>query len=63
MAPGSAESSRYEFGLVPGRIRITTNKLAEHQVVSPPPLLAGIAYFVWRDAGPALVAHGNLAGR
>jgi membrane-bound metal-dependent hydrolase YbcI (DUF457 family) len=54
--------SRYEFGLLPGRIRITTNKLAEHWIVSPL-LLAGIAYLVWRDAGPALTAHGNLAGR
>jgi len=54
--------SRYEFALLPGPVRITTNKVAEHWIVSPL-LLAGIAYFVWRDAGPALAAHGNLAGR
>ena len=54
--------SRHEFGLLPERIRITTNKLAEHWVVSPL-LLAGLGYFVWRDAGHALTAHGYLAGR
>ena len=46
--------SRYEFGLLPEPIRITTNKLAERWVISPL-LLIGLAYFVWRDAGgPAL---------
>jgi membrane-bound metal-dependent hydrolase YbcI (DUF457 family) len=54
--------SRHEFGLLPERIRITTNKLAEHWVVSPL-LLAGLGYFVWRDASHALTAHGYLAGR
>jgi membrane-bound metal-dependent hydrolase YbcI (DUF457 family) len=54
--------SRHEFGLLPEQIRITTNKLAEHWVVSPL-LLAGLGYFVWRDAGHALTAHGYLAGR
>ena len=41
--------SRHEFGLLPEPIRITTNKLAEHWIVSPL-LLAGLAYFLWRDA-------------
>jgi membrane-bound metal-dependent hydrolase YbcI (DUF457 family) len=54
--------SRHEFGLLPERIRITTNKLAEHWVISPL-LLAGLGYFIWRDAGHALAAHGYLAGR
>jgi len=53
--------SRYEFGLLPEPIRITTNKLAERWVISPL-LLIGLAYFVWRDAGgPVLTGH--LAGR
>jgi membrane-bound metal-dependent hydrolase YbcI (DUF457 family) len=54
--------SRHEFGLLPEQIRITTNKLAEHWVVTPL-LLAGLGYFVWRDAGHAMTAHGYLAGR
>ena len=54
--------SRREFGLLPQQIRITTNKLAEHWIVSPL-LLAGLVYIVWRDAGSALTAHGYLAGR
>ena len=45
--------SRYEFGLLPEPIRITTNKLAERWVISPL-LLAGLAYFIYRDAAPAL---------
>jgi hypothetical protein len=44
------------------RIRITTSKLAEHWVVTPL-LLAGLAYFAWRDAGHALTSHSILAGR
>jgi membrane-bound metal-dependent hydrolase YbcI (DUF457 family) len=48
--------SRYEFGLLPEPVRITTNKLAERWVISPL-LLAGLAYFVWRDAGPALTTY------
>lgn len=47
--------SRHEFGLLPERMRITTNKLAEHWIVSPL-LIAGLAYFTWRDAGSALIA-------
>ena len=54
--------SRHEFGLLPEPVRITTNKLAEHWVVSPL-LLAGLAYFLWRDAGFSLAASGHLAGR
>ena len=45
--------SRYEFGLLPEPIRITTNKLAERWVISPL-LLVGLAYFIYRDAAPAL---------
>jgi membrane-bound metal-dependent hydrolase YbcI (DUF457 family) len=54
--------SRYEFGLLPAPVRITTNKVAEHWIVTPL-LIAGIAYFLWRDAGSALTAHAHLAGR
>src|SRR6266702_3393529 len=49
--------SRHEFGLLPEPIRITTNKLAEHWIISPL-LLAGLAYFLWRDAGPTLLTAG-----
>jgi len=52
--------SRHEFGLLPQPIRITTNKLAEHWIVSPL-LLVGLAYFLWRDEGSALGTY--LAGR
>ena len=54
--------SRHEFGLLPEPVRITTNKLAEHWVVSPL-LIAGLAYFLWRDAGFSLTAPNHLAGR
>ena len=54
--------SRHEFGLLPESVRITTNKLAEHWIVSPL-LLAGLAYFLWRDAGFSLTAPNHLAGR
>ena len=43
-------------------MRITTNKLAEHWLVSPL-LLAGLAYFLWRDAGLSLAVPNHLAGR
>ena len=47
-------ASRYQFGLLPEPVRITTNKLAERWIISPL-LLAGLVYFVWRDlASPAL---------
>ena len=45
--------SRYEFGLLPEPVRITTNKLAERWVISPL-LLIGLAYFIYRDVSPAL---------
>ena len=54
--------SRYEFGLLPAPVRITTNKFAEHWIVTPL-LIAGIAWFLWRDTGAALTAHVHLAGR
>ena len=54
--------SRHEFGLLPEPVRITTNKLAEHWVVSPL-LIAGLAYFLWRDAGFSLTTPNHLAGR
>jgi membrane-bound metal-dependent hydrolase YbcI (DUF457 family) len=46
-------ASRYEFGLLPEPLRITTNKLAERWVISPL-LLIGLAYFIYRDVSPAL---------
>jgi membrane-bound metal-dependent hydrolase YbcI (DUF457 family) len=55
-------ASRYEFGLLPGPIRITTNKIAEHWIVSPL-LIAGLAYFIWRDVNPTVTLHAHLAGR
>jgi membrane-bound metal-dependent hydrolase YbcI (DUF457 family) len=54
--------SRYEFALLPRPVRITTDKVAEHWIVTPL-LLAGVAYFLWRDTGHALSVHVNLAGR
>jgi Predicted membrane-bound metal-dependent hydrolase (DUF457). len=51
--PAAVPVSRYEFGLLPEPVRITTNKLAERWVISPL-LLAGLAYFIYRDAAPAL---------
>jgi len=54
--------SRYEFGLLPAPVRITTNKFAEHWIVTPL-LIAGIAWFLWRDTGSVLTAHAHLAGR
>lgn len=40
--------SRHDFGLLPGPVRITTNKLAEHWVVTPL-LVASLAYCLWRS--------------
>jgi membrane-bound metal-dependent hydrolase YbcI (DUF457 family) len=55
--------SRYDFGLLPEPIRITTNKLAERWVISPL-LLIALAYFLWRDAGgPVLIGTHHLAGQ
>jgi membrane-bound metal-dependent hydrolase YbcI (DUF457 family) len=54
--------ARHEFALLPGPLRITTNKLAEHWIVSPL-LIAGLAYLTWRAVAPALGAHIHLAGR
>jgi membrane-bound metal-dependent hydrolase YbcI (DUF457 family) len=54
--------SRHDFGLLPQQVRITTNKLAEHWVISPL-LLAALAYFTWRDIGPALAVHPHLSAR
>jgi len=54
--------SRHDFGLLPQRIRITTNKIAEHWIVTPL-LLAALAWFAWRSAGPAAAAHIRVAGR
>jgi membrane-bound metal-dependent hydrolase YbcI (DUF457 family) len=53
--------TRCEFGLLPGSVRITTGKLAERWVISPV-LIAGLAYFIWRDVGPAVTA-GHMAGQ
>jgi membrane-bound metal-dependent hydrolase YbcI (DUF457 family) len=54
--------SQHEFGLLPEPVRITTNKLAEHWVVTPL-LVAGLGYFLWKDAGSVQAWHGYLAGR
>lgn len=54
--------SRHEFGLLPEPIRITTNKLAEHWVVTPL-LIAGLAYVTWRDTGLAVALRSHLTGR
>jgi membrane-bound metal-dependent hydrolase YbcI (DUF457 family) len=54
--------SRHEFVLLPEPVRITTNKLAEHWLVSPL-LLVGLAYFLWRDSGLSLAGPNHLAGR
>lgn len=53
--------SRYDFGLLPQPIRITTNKLAERWVISPL-LLAALAYFVWKDTSSSTILHNHLAG-
>jgi membrane-bound metal-dependent hydrolase YbcI (DUF457 family) len=49
-------ASRQEFGLLPERMRITTNKLAEHWVVTPL-LLAALAWLVWRDTPASVTFH------
>ena len=55
--------SRYDFGLLPEPMRITTNKLAERWVISPL-LLIALAYFLWRDLGShQLIANHHLAGQ
>jgi len=55
--------SRYDFGLLPEPVRITTNKLAERWVISPL-LLIALAYFLWRDlGGHQLIANHHLAGQ
>ena len=54
--------SRHDFGLLPQRMRITTNKLAEHWIVTPL-LLVALAWFAWRNTGPAVAAHIRVAGR
>lgn len=56
--------SRYCFGLLPKQLRISTNKLAEHWIVTPL-LVAGLAYAIWHASGgpmPWPHAH-HLAGR
>lgn len=48
--------SRHEFGLLPEAVRITTNKLAEHWVVTPLLLLA-LAWLAWRDTPGTIIVH------
>jgi membrane-bound metal-dependent hydrolase YbcI (DUF457 family) len=48
--------SRHEFGLLPESIRITTNKLCEHWVVTPL-LLVALAWLAWRDTPASVTAH------
>lgn len=54
--------SRYEFGLLPKPLRITTNKVAEHWIVTPL-LVAGLGYVIWQDNGSMSWLHAHLAGR
>jgi membrane-bound metal-dependent hydrolase YbcI (DUF457 family) len=48
--------SRHEFGLLPESIRITTNKLCEHWVVTPL-LLVALAWLAWRDTPASVTLH------
>jgi membrane-bound metal-dependent hydrolase YbcI (DUF457 family) len=54
--------SRHEFCLLPKPLRITTNKLAEHWVVTPV-LMVALAYLAWHDTGQTLTSHIHVAGR
>ncbi len=54
--------SRQDFGLLPRQMRFTTNKLAEHWIVTPL-LLVALAWFAWRNTGYAVAAHIRVAGR
>lgn len=50
-----------EFHLLPGGLRFTTGKMAEHWIVTPL-LLAAPAFLTWRDAGAAgITQHAHLA--
>ena len=54
--------SRHEFGLLPEPARITTNKWAEHWIVSPC-LLTAFLVLAWRAPGvAAALHHGTPAG-
>jgi membrane-bound metal-dependent hydrolase YbcI (DUF457 family) len=48
--------SRHEMHLLPGALRFTTGKIAEHWIVTPL-LMAALAYLAWRDAGIAGIAR------
>jgi membrane-bound metal-dependent hydrolase YbcI (DUF457 family) len=51
-----------EFHLLPGPLRFTTGKLAEHVIVTPL-LLAALGFLLWRDASTlALAGHVRAAG-
>jgi membrane-bound metal-dependent hydrolase YbcI (DUF457 family) len=52
--------SRHEFHLLPEPFQITTNKWAEHWIVTPA-LLTGFAWLAWRDTGAAAALHGTPA--
>jgi membrane-bound metal-dependent hydrolase YbcI (DUF457 family) len=50
-----------EFHLLPGPLRFTTGKLAEHVIVTPL-LLAALGFLLWRDTGVMhLAAHARTA--
>ena len=48
--------SDYEFHLLPGDLRFTTGKLAEHWIVTPL-LTAALVYLAYRDTGLARLTH------
>jgi membrane-bound metal-dependent hydrolase YbcI (DUF457 family) len=51
--------TRHDFALLPKPVRITTNKAAEHWVVTPV-LIAALAWFAWHDLTPALHHAGDV---
>jgi membrane-bound metal-dependent hydrolase YbcI (DUF457 family) len=51
-----------EYHLLPGGLRFTTGKMAEHWVVTPL-LMAALAFLAWRDAsGQVAILHAHLTG-
>jgi membrane-bound metal-dependent hydrolase YbcI (DUF457 family) len=51
-----------EFHLLPGGLRFTTGKVAEHWIVTPL-LMAALAFLAWRDAGAGFAIPAHLAGQ
>lgn len=48
--------SRHDFHLLPGPLRITTGRFAEHWIVSVL-LTAALGYLLWRDTGMRALLH------